>query len=293
MFFLWRIMHVRMIQFNEEADHSRTRPISNWVWWNWWAILSGSESSLISYLSNRLNSFNVSLTLAWNVGKHSSFKSLKSQQTSAKNIHLYKFSHSLTARVRRVFHEQHKRRRRVYVALRLVNSIVKSKQTRKCVMLATAQINVFLVCFCASFRAPPMEKIFFYYKALIFLKLFFIRVFVFVRKTHEIFVSYRTVLLDTEAWTNIIAQIFPSVFRFSKTAFLSECFVKSFLLRSDCWSRRIHKILFLVGYASLLTIKNHLNFFRTVFGGRSFSWRLSDNFTDSGKVFDKLLEKIN
>lgn len=43
----------------------------------------------------------------------------------------------------------------------------------------------FFLCVVVSSSCFHMEKIFFYYKALIFLKLFFIRVFVFVRKTHE------------------------------------------------------------------------------------------------------------
>lgn len=65
----------------------------------------------------------------------------------------------------------------------------RSERTRKfCVLCQQQRKSMFFSCVLLSFpfRAPPSdeEKRFFYYKALIFLKLFFIRVFVFVRKTH-------------------------------------------------------------------------------------------------------------
>lgn len=58
--------------------------------------------------------------------------------------------------------------------------------------------------------------------------------------------------------------IFSSVFLCSKTAFLRERFVKTekcFLSRSDCWSRRIHKILFFVAICFIVNQKKISIFF--------------------------------
>lgn len=70
-------------------------------------------------------------------------------------------------------------------------------------------INVFFSLLACMFRAPPKEKIFFYYKALIFLKLFFIRVFVLKRKTRERFFS-RSVLRIQKQSVGKYYQIFLS-----------------------------------------------------------------------------------
>lgn len=58
LFFLWRIMHVRMIQLNNEADQSRTRPISNLSLTHFAVNIDEScKSSLISYPPKRVESF--------------------------------------------------------------------------------------------------------------------------------------------------------------------------------------------------------------------------------------------
>lgn len=131
------------------------------------------------------------------------------------------------------------------------------------VMLATAQINVFsrvLLCVSLSCCSPIGQKIFFYYKALIFLKLFFIRVFVFVRKTRDFSLSRAELC----CWIKKRGHISLHSSLLKNGFFKSECFVrKIFCLEATVDHGGYRKKFVFGGYASLLIIKN-LNFFRAV-----------------------------
>lgn len=132
------------------------------------------------------------------------------------------------------------------------------------------------VLLCVFLSCSPMEKIFFYYKALIFSKLFFIRVFVLGRKTHGFFFSRFLIQTlcsrgDTTKRGQILVQKLFCCLSATEKRFLRECFVNCFLLfRSDCWSRRIQKIFF-GGYASLLVNRKNLSqFFSRCLSGKKF-----------------------
>lgn len=127
----------------------------------------------------------------------------------------------------------------------------------------------FLVCCCA----PLMEKIFFYYKALIFLKLFFIRVFVSVGNTHEISFSPKAELAAGYRSEDISHKV-----AYSKTALGGMFWVKEFFFASpvDCWSSRIC----FGEYGSLLGAKKSQFFSRRLRRKKFFRW-FFDNYTFS------------
>lgn len=127
----------------------------------------------------------------------------------------------------------------------------RSERTRKfCVLCQQQRKSMFFSCVLLSFpfRAPPSdeEKRFFYYKALIFLKLFFIRVFVFVRKTHGNFslseyfaAGYRSV--DKQYRIKyIFSGVLEAEAQQQKRPLKRKCFAKRFFLvlssvfRVDC-----------------------------------------------------------
>lgn len=62
----------------------------------------------------------------------------------------------------------------------------------------------------------------------------------------------------------VFSPLYLFLFSKTKTAFSRECFVeteKCFLSRSDCWSRRIHKILFFVAICFIVNHKKISIFF--------------------------------
>lgn len=194
------------------------------------------------------------------------------------DIHLW-FSHSLTAKVRRfVFHDKASFTREFVVCAR--RRAKPSEQENFVLASNSANQCFFSYVLPFPFRAPPTngkkKKRFFYYKALIFLKLFFIRVFVFVRKTHGNFSL-------SEYFASGYIKYFSLVFRRKKEKngfkrmFCERFFSSLLVFRS--WlliARRIHKSF--RGYASLFIIKNISIFFAPSKEKEVFHSQLSDEF---------------